>query len=148
MRLKLWSLFLLDTLYIQVVNIVPYSSTERSLKNFQYQKSFHLVKTIRWSIQFLSDDFLTKQSWKLVKTQTFWHNRLNHFFRMGSCSHFLIWWILRKLRRSFGVFLMENCRCLTVLEIVPFMFYTPWKSVQGGGVKFQKWSRCATMIFW
>ena len=35
---------------------------------------------------------------KLVRTQKFCQNRLNHsFFLKGSYSHFLIWWIIRKL---------------------------------------------------
>ena len=41
---------------------------------------------------------------KLVETQKFCHQRLDHsFFHQGSYSHFLIWWILRKLG-FFGLF--------------------------------------------
>ena len=35
--------------FIPFVNNVPYSGTERSLMNFQYQKRFKRVKTIRLS---------------------------------------------------------------------------------------------------
>ena len=45
---------------------------------------------------FLSDDFMTKKVAKLVETQKFCQNRLNHSFLLGATSsHFFIWWIFR-----------------------------------------------------
>ena len=54
--------------------------------------------TIFWGMIFWS-----KKVAKLVETQKFCQNRLNHSFLLkGSYSHFLIWWIIRKL--AFSVF--------------------------------------------
>ena len=42
--------------------------------------------------------FFDKKMAKLVETQKFHHYRLDHsFLHQGSYSHFLIWWIFRKL---------------------------------------------------
>ena len=60
-----------------------------------------LVKTLRLSTHmtiFLIIIFLIKKVAKLVETQKFRHHRLDHsFLHQGSYSHFLIWWIFRKL---------------------------------------------------
>ena len=60
-----------------------------------------LVKTLRLSTHmtiFWIIIFLIKKVAKLVETQKFHHYRLDHsFLHQGSYSHFLIWWIFRKL---------------------------------------------------
>ena len=60
-----------------------------------------LVKTLRLSTHmtiFWIIIFLIKKVAKLVETQKFHHHRLDHsFLHQGSYSHFLIWWIFRKL---------------------------------------------------
>ena len=74
---------------------------------------------------FLSDDFLTKKVAKLVETQKFCQNRLNHsFFLKGSYSHFLIWWIIRKLA-FFSLFWGFSNGTLKVTPLVSTEKYFP-----------------------
>ena len=55
--------------------------------------------SFKYTYEYILDHiFLIKKMAKLVETQKFHHYRLDHsFLHQGSYSHFLIWWIFRKL---------------------------------------------------